>query len=82
MTPKEQAIDIISQMNNASATITLSEWDGAPAWMKFELKRKGLVVVNTILKEYKRIAVPYVADKSYVIDIEYWQEVKQEIEKL
>jgi hypothetical protein len=82
MTPKEQAIDIISQMNYGYATMTLSELDDTSAWMKSELKRKGLFVVDTILKEYKRIAVPYVADKSYVIDIEYWQEVKQEIEKL
>jgi hypothetical protein len=83
MTPKEKAKELVGKMSMGeefNGSLELMELYSVPK-NKYN-KECALVAVDEMIKEYKRIAVPYVADKSYVIDIEYWQEVKQEIEKL
>jgi hypothetical protein len=87
MIPKEKAKELVNkqyslitgmELSYVSKLIYLPKGD-----TNYETaKQCALVVVDEMIKEYKRIAIPYIADKSYVIDMEYWQEVKQEIEKL
>jgi hypothetical protein len=80
MTPKEKAEELFSKYYN-SIEHTLSE-EYSPHEM-FVVKQCALIAVNEILSS--GIDVDYYFDKSvgYMISyVEYYQEVKQEIEKI
>jgi hypothetical protein len=68
MTPKEKAKELLDKMNNMP--ITIEEWNKASDYAKNNLKRKALIVVDELI-EHCNYANKW-----------YWQEVKQEIEKL
>ena len=72
MTPQEKAKELFEKFFNYYPNQDV----------QFIAKQVALDVVNEILSEYKRISVPYLADKSYILESEYWNEVKQNLEKL
>lgn len=80
MTPKEKAIYILSDINNQP--ITLSEWVNASLYAKSDLKRKALIVVIEVINQLNDDGL-YIQGETNIDEIiKYWQEVKQEIEKL
>ena len=70
MTPKEKAKELVDKFINIDSDSEM--FDGFKMTL-FYSQRCALIAVNEILK-----AVISIADKKY----DYWQEVKQEIEKL
>jgi len=76
MTPKEEAVELLAKMNNAP--IDIIEWYKASDYAKNELKRKALIVVDEVISA---IDVGYEDWKS-LSKINFWQQVKTEIEKL
>ena len=85
--PKEKAWELLEKMNNSP--ITQKDWDNASDYAKNDLKRKVLIVIDEIQK-----IIPY--NPATIINLKtnevqeimgfdegsYYQEVKQEIEKL
>lgn len=68
MTPKEKAIEL----HNKILDVTFDDRDmpGEPTWVS---TRCALIVVDEIIKDKKMFNQ---------ISVEYWEDVKQEIEKL
>ena len=66
MTPKEKAIELVEKFTNLYEGINLG------LAKKHWAKQSALIAVDEIIKELERC----------FIHNEYWQEVKQEIEKL
>lgn len=75
MTPKEKAKDLVSKINNL--LFTKKSWNSFPYEVKSDLKRKCFIVVDEILESHY-VFLTGVNPSIY----KYWQEVKQEIEKL
>ena len=75
MTPKEKAIEL----HNKILDITYDDRDipGEPTWVS---TRCALIAVDEILKLENNNG--YYFDGTNVTSISFWQEVKQEIEKL
>jgi hypothetical protein len=70
MTPKEKAINLIDKMSTHDRDIH-------PHCTHYIAKQCALISVDEMLKELESID-----DGQTVIPYNYWQEVKQEIEKL
>ena len=70
MTPKEKAINLIDKMSTYDRDIH-------PHCTHYIAKQCALISVDEMLKELESID-----DGQTVIPYNYWQEVKQEIEKL
>ena len=69
MTPKEKAKELVDKFSNV------------PLLDSYEAKQCGLVAVDEMLDELSEIVM--VTSSTYIIKhINYYQEVKQEIEKL
>jgi len=75
MTPKEKAIEILGKINGQP--LNAETWEKASDWSKQELKRKALCVADEVLTElYKFYPGDYALQRK-----EYWESVKQEINK-
>ena len=75
MTPKEKAKDLVSKFIHLTKQIT-----GANGTI-YNSKQCALIAVDEILEEISEVLM--VTASSYVVEhIVFWQEVKQEIEKL
>jgi len=77
MTPEQKAIDILEKL----IPHVYNEYDGnGDGWIVYNAKRHtiqcALILVNEILDDYE--GFPY----KIQLGKEYWQEVKQELEKL
>jgi hypothetical protein len=72
MTPKEKAEDIVRKY---STYVVM--WSGGIEVERQNVKQCALISVDEMLKELESID-----DGQTVIPYNYWQEVKQEIEKL
>ena len=72
MTPKEKAEDIVHKY---STYVVM--WSGGIEVERQNVKQCALISVDEMLKELESID-----DGQTVIPYNYWQEVKQEIEKL
>jgi len=77
MTPEQKAIDILEKL----IPHVYNEYDGnGDGWRVYNAKRHtiqtALILVNEILDDYE--GFPY----KIQLGKEYWQEVKQELEKL
>ena len=70
MTPKEKSIELIEKMST-------HDRDVHPHCTHYIAKKCALISVDETLKELESID-----DGQTVIPYNYWQEVKQEIEKL
>ena len=75
MTPKEKAKELIDKFH-----IKVLDRDGTSAMNEFEAKQCALVAVSVILDEFDHLA--WHDDDYAEYKMKYWQEVKQEIEKL
>ena len=72
MTPKEKAIELVNRYQTSQNNLLGVYWDGVS-------KQHALIAVDEILNEYENKGTL----GSFVdYQIPYWQEVKQEIEKL
>lgn len=77
MTPKEKAEDLVHQYR-----LILLQSDSELSHeinLTIYAKQCALIAVNQVIKEYK---IFLQSAPSFDIDYIYWQEVKQEIEKL
>jgi len=76
MTPEQKAIDILEKL----IPHVYNEYDGSDGGRDYNAKRHtiqtALILVNEILDDYE--GFPY----KIQLGKEYWQEVKQELEKL
>ena len=76
MTPEEKAIELLEKL----IPHVYNEYDGSDGGRDFNAKRHtiqcALIVVNEILDDYE--GFPY----KIQLGKEYWEEVKQELEKL
>ncbi len=70
MSPKEKAEDLVCEFT----TIQSNEYDYGINWEM--AKQCALVAVDQILLDRKNLM------EHHWVDLEYWQEVKQEIENL
>ena len=78
MTPKEKAKELIDKFNNHTVKELVYLKNGKVIEGKTEAKRCALIAVDEILK-----ANPYEVSKTDMDStIDYWMEVKQEIENL
>jgi hypothetical protein len=79
MTPKDKANELVEKFNNYCSY----EWWEGNNGHKENMKQCALIAVDEILKEYAH-AENHIEDimGKISIYIKYWQEVKQEIEKL
>ena len=69
MTPKEKAKELVHKYHKIHAI------------NNYEVKQCALIAVDEIDDIYQKLTpkdIPYY----YLLELEYWQEVKQEIEKL
>jgi hypothetical protein len=83
MTAKDKAKELFDKMNNKP--ISIEEWDKASDYAKKDLKRKVLITVDEIFEHIDYIFKVLKKDNlpnKFHDEIEYWKEVKQEIEKL
>lgn len=75
MTPKEKAKELLEKMN----VIHHLKGNGLPVSMhKSQIKQCALISVDEILLSFTALSYGVV----YLGQIDYWQEVKQEIENL
>jgi len=77
MTPKEKAIELHNRILN----ITFDDRDipGEPTWVSTKCALIAVdEMINYFSKESFMMAYPEIA----ISELQYWQEVKQEIEKL
>ena len=70
MTPQEKAKELFAKYADEF------NFDDTYRGYKQQSKQCALIVVDEIIKYQEKIS------EHYWIDLEYWQEVKQEIEKL
>ena len=73
MTPKEKANEICNKM------LYQIEWNAQPSTVKGVAKQCALIAVHEIINEYDRYLQ---SCNTNDLAIKYWEEVKQEIEKL
>ena len=80
MTAKDKALLIMANINNPFQTVLglIDELDRCTSYSKNELKRKALICVDEVLNELSNHQVVF----GIRLNTAYWQEVKQEIEKL
>lgn len=74
MTPKEKAKELFDKF-----IVKVLDRDGTSAMNGFEAKQCALIAVNMVIdccKQYDEL------NETYVTQIDYWMEVKREIEKL
>ena len=76
MTPKEKARDLVEKMNNNINDNVIIQYNDIPLW-KDTLKQNALIAVDEIMKAIGWNEMELGVDRD-----NYWQEVKQEIEKL
>jgi hypothetical protein len=74
MTPKEKAEELVDNFK-----MKVLDRDGTSAMNYFEIKQCALIAVDEILNISKIVSIR--RDKVYM-ELEYWIEVKQEIENL
>ena len=72
MTPKERAEELFDKM--FKKIYNKNMYDDL-----YTAQQCALIAVDEIINEYDRLLM---SDSTMVTDISYWQEVKQEIEKL
>jgi hypothetical protein len=73
MTPKEQALELYGRFfSNAESRNYIGLYD--EDLHKYNTKRCALIAVDEIIDELRNFGLKY--------SVEWWQEVKQEIEKL
>ena len=77
MNPKEKAIDLVYRFSNAQSE------DGFVNSNKYRHKQCALIAVDEIISQWEYIDT-YLSDfgGELNINLKYWYEVKQEIEKL
>ena len=73
MTPKEKAKELIDKFNNHTVKELVYLKNGKVIEGKTEAKQCALIAVDEIIKDKKMFNQ---------ISVEYWEDVKQEIEKL
>ena len=82
MTPKEKAKELIDKFNNHTVKELVYLKNGKVIEGKTEAKQCALIAVDEMInyfsKELFMMAYPEIA----ISELEYWQEVKQEIENL
>ena len=82
MTPKEKAIELVDKFNNHTVKELVYLKNGKVIEGKTEAKQCALIAVDEMInyfsKELFMMAYPEIA----ISELEYWQEVKQEIENL
>ena len=71
MTPKEKAEELFDKFR-----VKVHDRDGTSAMNGFEAKQCALIAVDEILEIVKS------DDSALIVELPYWQDVKQEIEKL
>ena len=78
MTPKEKAIELIDKFNNHTVKELVYLKNGKVIEGKTEAKQCALIAVDEILKAVDN------PDETYLMkhSVEYWSQVKQEIENL
>ena len=76
MTPKEKARDLVEKMNNNINDNVIIQYNDIPLW-KDTLKQNALIAVDEIMKAIGWNEMELGVDRD-----NYWQKVKQEIEKL
>ena len=78
MTPKEKAIELIDKFNNHTVKELVYLKNGKVIEGKTEAKQCALIAVDEILKAVNN------PDETYLMkhSVEYWSQVKQEIENL
>ena len=78
MTPKEKAIELVNKFNKYTVVCVTHYSNGKMGENKQDAKQCALIAVSEIIKTN-----PYEWDgEDLNSTIDYWQEVKQEIEKL
>ena len=77
MTPKEKAIELIDEFYN------ITDYVGDCIITKYEAKQCALIAVDEIISQWEYIDT-YLSDLGgeLNINLKYWYQVKQEIEKL
>ena len=75
MTPKEKAIELVDKFNNHTVKELFYLKNGKVTEGKTEAKECALIAVDEILDMVKHTPIEF-------IETDYWQEVKQETEKL
>jgi hypothetical protein len=70
MTPQEKANQLVNKFYRIIHPYTLNSY--------YNSKKSGLILVDEIIETIK--SIPYGLE--YLIKIEYWEEVREEIEKL
>jgi len=86
MTPKEKAFDIIikfSPYDIRHLSIDKLDWDYIESEFRFNPLEQALICVDEIIEQWIHIDT-YLGDGRGELNpnLKYWQEVKQEIEKL
>lgn len=87
MTPKDKAKELVVKYSNLKSKFNYSDPEGLPYVLNGILinssaKQCALIAVDEILKA---LQVPPIENKGHVLydsQIDYWQEVKQEIERI
>jgi len=74
MTPLEKAKYLVDKINNQK--ITIEEWNKCSDYVKNDLKRIALIAVNEI------ISIKLLWFQKDTKELNYWTEVKEEINKL
>jgi len=81
MTPKEKAFDLIKKFSPCDIkhlSIDKLDWDYVVSEFRYDPLEHALICVDEIMDS----SPMYYTGFEYESNLEYWQEVKQEIEKL
>ena len=81
MTPKEKAIELVGKFNNHTVKELIYLKNGKVIEGKTEAKQCALISVDEILNGYEFDSLD-IKHKRIMDNINYWDEVKQEIENL
>jgi hypothetical protein len=81
MTPKEKSIELRSKMRLFNGDDCYDEQKNIYCINGNDAKRCALILCDEVIGALKKVAPDY-EDKTYWHSIDYWEQVKQEIEKL
>ena len=82
MTPKEKAIELVDKFNNHTVKELVYLKNGKVIEGKTEAKQCALIAVDEMINYFSKESFMMAYPEIAISELEYWQEVKQEIEKL
>jgi hypothetical protein len=82
MTPKEKAIDLVDKFNQYTVKASTHYPNGKMVECKDDAKQCALIAVDEIIEQCEFDVIHDVLNQRYMGKLNYWDEVKQEIENL